>query len=160
MENVSKYCYDNGVLINKYEIKNRDVLQVKEIEATTKRMNELKYMEYRFSLLDKNNPNHFDISGLKFCLKSQSQAQSIINILEEKNSINDCTDTCFSEKGKLILEKNICVDDCSKDDEYIYEYQKRCYNSCLCFLYLWLRFARILCEDGCACGSRTELPLG
>ena len=127
------YMFYNCIDLQYLNIPNLKTSNVNSTEFTFAGCKSLKILNIQ-SFVNSNitnlNNTFNDISGLKFCLKSQSQAQSIINILEEKNSINDCTDTCFSEKGKLILEKNICVDDCSKDDEYIYEYQKRCYNSC------------------------------
>ena len=35
---------------------------------------------------------------------------------------------CTGKYDKLILEKNECIDNCSKDNEYIYEFQNRCYK--------------------------------
>ena len=38
--------------------------------------------------------------------------------------------SCPKNFSKLIKEKNICIDDCSKDDTYKYEFQQRCYQEC------------------------------
>ncbi len=70
MENVSKYCYDNGVLINNFNIMNINDLKIAEVDATTKRISELKYIESRFSELDKNNPDNVDISGVNFLFRN------------------------------------------------------------------------------------------
>ena len=35
-----------------------------------------------------------------------------------------------SNNNKLISEKNICIEECSKDDIYKYEYKNKCYISC------------------------------
>ena len=93
----------------------------------------LKYLNIPI-FIDNNNLNlnntFNEIESVIYCIKNSTKAENIITILEQKNSINECSNLCFSENAKLILEKNICVDDCSKDDEYIYEYKKRCYKSC------------------------------
>jgi len=43
-----------------------------------------------------------------------------------------CTETkeCPPEYGKLIREKNKCIDECSKDLDFQYEYNTECYNNC------------------------------
>ena len=43
-----------------------------------------------------------------------------------------CTEEnkCPLDYNKLIPEKNECIDDCSKDNEYKYEFQKRCIKDC------------------------------
>ena len=43
MANVSKYCYDDGVLINKLDIHDRDKLSDFEMERSAVRISELKY---------------------------------------------------------------------------------------------------------------------
>ena len=47
----------------------------------------------------------------------------------EKETYNFEYKEC-SNNNKLILEKNICIEDCSKDDIYKYEYKNKCYISC------------------------------
>ena len=37
---------------------------------------------------------------------------------------------CFQSCNKKIIEKNLCIDDCSLDDEYKLEYNNTCYKSC------------------------------
>ena len=39
-------------------------------------------------------------------------------------------DICPYEYSKLIIEKNKCIDECNKDDTYLYEYNNRCYINC------------------------------
>ena len=44
---------------------------------------------------------------------------------------NNCKHSCFlNSKYKYIIEKNECIDDCSKDKNYSYEYNNNCYKSC------------------------------
>ena len=49
----------------------------------------------------------------------------------ESSSIYYCTEneTCPNEYSYLIYEKKECINKCDKE-EYIYEYQKRCYKEC------------------------------
>ena len=44
--------------------------------------------------------------------------------------IHHCTidEKCPEDKNKLILERGECVEDCSKDNNYKYEYNNICYN--------------------------------
>ena len=37
---------------------------------------------------------------------------------------------CFESCNKIIIEKNLCIDDCSLDDEYIFDYNNICYKTC------------------------------
>ena len=48
------------------------------------------------------------------------------------NESNDyiCTQNCIGNYGKLIPEKNKCIDKCEKDNIYKYEYNKICYIKC------------------------------
>ena len=49
------------------------------------------------------------------------------------NSHGYCTEDekCPENKRKLIKEKGECIEDCSKDDIYKYEYNNTCFSSCL-----------------------------
>ena len=58
-------------------------------------------------------------------IKSSSQESYI------ENYNNNCTHSCFlNSQSKYIIEKNECIDDCSKDKNYSYEYNNTCYKSC------------------------------
>ena len=41
-----------------------------------------------------------------------------------------CVSNCPYNYNKRIEEKKKCIDDCGNDDEYIYEYNNRCYKDC------------------------------
>ena len=43
---------------------------------------------------------------------------------------NDCSFSCFSEPNKLISEDRKCVENCSSDNTYKYEYNNKCYSNC------------------------------
>jgi surface protein len=42
----------------------------------------------------------------------------------------NCSDTCFQENKKIIIDKKECVFNCFDDEEYILEYNNICYQSC------------------------------
>ena len=48
------------------------------------------------------------------------------------NNNYNCTidDKCPDNFNKLIISKKECIDDCSKDDIYFYEYKNKCYEYC------------------------------
>ena len=97
----------------------------------------VKYMEYMFngctSLIylniylfsKKSNTNITKTfnninSNVKYCIKEPNQF----------SISSDCENICFKNNTKIIIEKNKCIENCSDDDEYIYEYNKICYNKC------------------------------
>ena len=41
-----------------------------------------------------------------------------------------CVNTCPTTYNKIIEPKKRCIDDCKKDEEYIYEYNNKCYKVC------------------------------
>jgi surface protein len=55
----------------------------------------------------------------------------------DNHKCTDCYDNytslgsnCFESCNKKIIEKNLCIDDCSLDDEYTLEYNNICYKTC------------------------------
>ena len=54
------------------------------------------------------------------------------NILSQINpNKNNCSDVCFTKGKEIKLTQNKkCIFDCSKDDNYKYEYNNICYESC------------------------------
>ena len=57
---------------------------------------------------------------MKYCIRDQTQF----------SIKSDCENICFRNNTKIIIEKNKCIDNCSEDDEYKYEFNKICYNKC------------------------------
>ena len=43
---------------------------------------------------------------------------------------SSCSDICFSKNIKLISELAKCVNNCSEDENYKYEYENKCYKEC------------------------------
>ena len=64
--------------------------------------------------------------------------ESLILCSEDMNKINgtypnlknDCNETCFSKTRKIIHTTKKCLNDCSEDINFQYEYNNECYNSC------------------------------
>ena len=68
-------------------------------------------------------------SSLKYCI-DDGKASKIMLGLSEFNNF-DCNDNCFIySPSQLIPEKYSCIDLCSNDDEYKFEYKNVCYKSC------------------------------
>ena len=70
------------------------------------------------------------INDLIYCIQDSCKTNNINGLLSQKNSINNCSHICFQNNSKYIVEKNICVQDCSEDTDYKYEYKNKCYSSC------------------------------
>ena len=70
--------------------------------------------------------NNININ-LKYCIRDD-MFDRISTILPLSG--NNCTDECFQESIKVILEESRFIYNCSEDTTYKYEYNKRCYKSC------------------------------
>ena len=79
-------------------------------------------------LTSENNIFNDGLSNVIYCI-DPTIAPHIAGIIGTMNSNNDCSNTCFSSSSKIIVEKKQCIDDCSNDDTYIYEYKNRCYST-------------------------------
>ena len=64
---------------------------------------------------------------LIYCINVDNVGK-IKNKLQNKINENNCNHDCFQENKKIIPEKKECLDKCSLDSEYIYEYENICYN--------------------------------
>ena len=51
---------------------------------------------------------------------------------DEFNNYN-CTNECTDKYNKIIIEKGKCIDDCSKDKKYKFEYNNICYSTNIVF---------------------------
>ena len=76
------------------------------------------------------NETFTNINNLIYCIKDISKTNKIYQELTQKNSINNCSNICFLMNSKYIFEKNICIQDCSEESDYKYEYKNACYRSC------------------------------
>ena len=69
--------------------------------------------------------------NLVFCSNNEENIPKILK--ELKNlicPINDCSNNWKTKQKIIIPEKNICVDKCSEDNIFSYEYKRSCYNNC------------------------------
>ena len=66
-----------------------------------------------------------DHQYLIYCINSENSPK-IVKFFQGKNFINDCENNCFKRETKIIIEKKICVENCSDDDRYIYEQNNIC----------------------------------
>ena len=105
-------------------------------------------MDCPFSYLPKLislNLNNFDFSKVTFmryllydynpnmilCLDKTEVSNKVAEIIEPFINKSDCNNTCFTNpEHKIIVEKNICIDECYLDSEYNYEYNNLCYKEC------------------------------
>jgi surface protein len=68
---------------------------------------------------------------IKMCINDE-----FINFLDRNDYFQykdyelNCSDTCFQENKKIIIDKKECVFNCFDDEKYILEYNNICYQSC------------------------------
>ena len=69
--------------------------------------------------------------NITYCFKGENEIPKFIQQLKDKKcSINDCSDNWKIKEKKIIIEKDMCVYNCSEDNEYKYEFKNKCYNNC------------------------------
>ena len=68
-----------------------------------------------------------DNRNLIYCI-DENKAPKMTNAFKEISLNNDCNNICFTGQKKMIIEKKICIDECSNDDTYILEKDNICYN--------------------------------
>ena len=68
--------------------------------------------------------------SLRYCINKENTLTDIKTQLDAFQNFN-CSDDCFiNSVNKFILEKKICIDNCTNDDYYQYECNSICYHSC------------------------------
>ena len=112
-------------------LNNFNTIKVTTMNNMFKNCKSLMYLNI-YSFQENSKLVYTDIfSGTKedliYCVNA-STAPNIAEKLKDKTTVNSCANECFNAPKKLIPEKNICLDECSEDDTYIYEYHNLCYN--------------------------------
>ena len=65
---------------------------------------------------------------LLYCINNGTNMSSkFLSYINEQLGNSNCSDICFSENKKIIVEKNNCTLNCSDDNKY--EYNIRCYEN-------------------------------
>jgi surface protein len=117
------------------DISNFNIENVILLSETFNNCNNLQYINISNYTGNNNlNDNNF-FEGvpedITYCFNSENEVPEFIEQLKNKVcSINYCSDDWKIKTKKKIAEKDICVYDCSIDGEYIYEFNKTCYNEC------------------------------
>ena len=75
------------------------------------------------------------IDNYIFLNDSLATSENCYNICDlyyyfDENNIYICTQSCPPQYSKIIEPKKKCIDDCKKDDEYIYEFNNTCLKEC------------------------------
>ena len=108
--------------------------------------NTLKVPEYQCSSMFSG------VNGnLIYCADESKITNEIKSLLNKY--VNNCTHICLlNPQSKYIIEKNECIDDCSKDTNYSYEYNNNCFMSCPNGTYISSN-NDYLCEDDLICAN-------
>ena len=92
-----------------------------------------------------------DVSeNITYCFNSGNENSELLEQLKNKKcSINYCSNDWRTKKRKIIKEKDLCVFDCSIDNQYKYEFRKECYQDCPEGTYLSIENNKcvIICEE-------------
>ena len=107
------------------------------------------------------------LSSFKYCINNII-SESIKSKLSSFNEAN-CSELCYinSQNKKFISEKNKCINNCTEDDTYMFEYNNICYSICPNLTHSLID--TYICEDDLICekyynytrtGCLEEIPLG
>ena len=91
----------------------------------------LNLISFNTPLLIEEYINMFDDvdENLRLCYNDSTLSQGVKELLS--GYINNCSNDCFmNEDNKFIIEERKCIDNCSKDDIYKFEYDNICYKTC------------------------------
>ena len=70
-------------------------------------------------------------NNITYCINNEDNAPLISKELNNRTcTINDCSDDWNTKQKLEIIEKNICVYNCSEDKQYKYQFENRCYEDC------------------------------
>ena len=69
--------------------------------------------------------------NIVICINGDNTGNNIFNKIKEKscNSV-ECSNDWRKKQKKLISKNNTCVDNCTNNGEYKYEYNGKCYKNC------------------------------
>ena len=82
------------------------------------------------NVLQMNNILTNTPENIVFCI-IENNAINLTKIIMTKGcSIIDCTNNWKEKQRKIIAESNTCIENCSNNSKYIYEYENKCYESC------------------------------
>ena len=129
--NMNHMFYDDQSLIS-LDLSSFDISSAEAMHFMFFGCKSLIYINLNSFAENKSNIEAFQIfnngsSNLTFCI-DDTKSPLLSDWMKKYNTNNDCNNICFSETKKLIIEKKICIDDCSKDDTYIYEKDNICYK--------------------------------
>ena len=137
------------------ELKNFDTSHVTEMSYMfyETHLTTLDLYHFNFSKLQ-NYGNMFDSCDktLIYCLDNEKISSELkANIFSYFSTSSDCSFTCdIASNTKIIIEKNVCLENCYKDINYKYEYNNNCYKSCPNNTYL-SPYNDYLCLDELIC---------
>ena len=71
------------------------------------------------------------LDNVIYCINNVSESKQILFQLSSKKcTLNDCSHFWKNKRKKMISFKDICIDKCSYDDTYKYEFNNYCYKAC------------------------------
>jgi surface protein len=147
----------------------------------TSSVNDMAYMFYNCSSLKSLNLKSFDTSSIltynnmftnllesfKYCINDGISENIILQLFSFSKT--NCSELCHmnSKNNKYISEKNECINNCTEDDTYKFEYNDICYSLCPNLTHNLLN--TYICEEDLICdkyynynqtGCLEEIPPG
>ena len=165
-EMIGMFCGCSSLI--SLDLSNFDTSSVTYMVSMFEGCNSLIFINLK-SFIETSNLNLYGIftgthSSLITCI-NEANAPKIKNELTKKGllSTSDCSNECFNNNMKIIIEERKCITDCRSDIKYKNEFNNICYESCpdktyiyddyLCFdinyekFYKYYNYEQTDCED-------------
>jgi surface protein len=127
MENMFNGC----TKLESLDISNFNTNSLTNMFGMFKECSSLIYLNMKSVVIDSLINTNYIFSGCsdKLILCCEKEYES--KLTRDLKLTNNCSDICFSDTKKIIIELNKCVEDCNTDNsEYKYEYNNKCYKEC------------------------------
>jgi len=146
------YMFEDCTSLKLLDLGNFDTPKVKEIQDLFEYCYSLIFINLKkfdtSNVLDSEDMFNGINDNLIYCADSSkiSRIQSLLS-----NYKNNCSDICFTnQKSKVIFNKKKCIDNCYNDNDYKFEYNNACYESCPKGTHI-SNINNKLCEDDLNC---------
>ena len=132
IDNMFSFCYN----LTTIDLSNFNFQNLNRINILINGTLSLEYINIS-NFLKWNFQMHTMLEGIEknivYCLDLYNESENNILLPKFFNnncSINDCSNNWKNKRKKIIVDKDICVDNCQSEESNKFEYEYKCYNQC------------------------------
>ena len=128
-----QYMFSGCENLVSLDLKNFDFTSCIRIDNMLSSLKSLIYFNIKSIVRGNKIQNSTDLfkgisTNLKYCAEESISKQMLYNLFKRDS---ECTDNCFQDNVKIIVENNECITtSCSEETDNQYEYNTICYDTC------------------------------